>query len=644
MERRPVAILTAVLLLVSCVDGARVRSKASVSTHPIENVIQLLNDLQAKVKEQLGDEEITWAKFETWSKTSSKSLKKAIAEEEERKTSLEETIAGEEAAIESLTAQIESLTSKVAQLEQRETKAEEQRDAGRAEYKEDVKLYKGDIKAMISVEEELEKGQAAQAAFSLFQRALRSNKAAPKEVKVESHLDGTTEVFEELEHDFADKLKSTHANETNAINAFELEQAARGSALQAAELELSDCETKKGNTETSLGDNKADLAQVTTDLKDNKDTLAEVEADFRSQSDAYNLRRSTQEGEIEAVTQAVKIMSKVTHVDAPPSFIQMADPRTKAVQLLRDTARTTKSTALQRLAQQVSVSKGPFDQINNMIQKMIFRLQSEQKDEDDHKNWCDLELEKTNTSKTHSTETIETLSGELDVLAAKIADLTRERDEKVSNIADYTTQMKDLTDIRAEDKAENERIIKESQEAQNAVSQAIAVLEDFYKSSGAVQTEFVQGPVVLGDKPSTWDSSYTGAADPKNPQDGILAILERVSADYSSVEADTKAAETGDQNRYDNEMQELKINKARAEAEVKQLGARIRRKQDAEASTKGKHEKRSTQLKAEEQYWNDLQKACVDGDSSYEDRKNNRQLEITGLEDALTILKDAFKL
>jgi len=427
------------------------------------------------------------------------------------------------------------------------------------------------------------------------------------------------------------------------VNSFKLAKQARDAELNAAELELNDCETDKGNTETSLGDHKADLAQVTSDLKGNTDTLAKIEADFRSQSQAYNMRRSTQQGELEAMKQAVKIMSKVTHVDAP-SFLQVVDPRTKAVQLLRETARATKSKALQRLAQQVSITDGPFDQINNMIQKMIFRLQSEQKDEDDHKNWCDLELEKTNTSKTHSQETIATLSGELDVLASKIADLTKTQNQKVSDIADYTNQMKELTDMRAEDKTENARVIKESQEAQNAVTNAIAVLEEFYKSSGAVQTDaLLQAPVVLGENPGTWDSSYTGAANPKDPQAGILAILERVSADYSRVEADTQASETSGQNRFENEIKELKIQKAKAEEEVKQLGSRISRKQDAEKATKGKHEKRSSQLEAEEQYWNDLQKACVDGDSTYEDRKANRQTEITGLEDALKILKDAFK-
>ena len=56
------------------------------------------------------------------------------------------------------------------------------------------------------------------------------------------------------------------------------------------------------------------------------------------------------------------------------------------------------------------------------------------------------------------------------------------------------------------------------QEAQTFVANAIAVLTDFYKSSGKVPKddwEFVQrsGGVNLPGKPDAWDSSYTGVSD-----------------------------------------------------------------------------------------------------------------------------------
>jgi len=51
----------------------------------------------------------------------------------------------------------------------------------------------------------------------------------------------------------------------------------------------------------------------------------------------------------------------------------------------------------------------------------------------------------------------------------------------------------------------------------------------------------------------------------------------------------------------------------------------------------------SNELEAVNQYLKDLEPACVDGDSSYEDRKKARSKEIDALKKAEGILQDAFK-
>merc|ERR1719298_240950 len=90
-----------------------------------------------------------------------------------------------------------------------------------------------------------------------------------------------------------------------------------------------------------------------------------------------------------------------------------------------------------------------FDSIKNMIQKMIFHLMDEQKNEDEHKHWCDNE--------------------DAVALAEK--------------------EISDRTADRAAEKAENEATIKDAEDAQSAVAEAIAVLTTFYKNSGEVQKE-----------------------------------------------------------------------------------------------------------------------------------------------------------
>merc|ERR1719210_2817047 len=111
---------------------------------------------------------------------------------------------------------------------------------------------------------------------------------------------------------------------------------------------------------------------------------------------------------------AIKILAKVggvrteapTNPVPPPSPVASSsllevstDPRVKAMQLLRASAAATHSHSLERMAQEISAAKvGHFDQVINMIQKLIFRLMDEQRDEDNHKHWCDEELNKTEVS------------------------------------------------------------------------------------------------------------------------------------------------------------------------------------------------------------------------------------------------------
>merc|ERR1719310_1144299 len=166
------------------------------------------------------------------------------------------------------------------------------------------------------------------------------------------------------------------------------------------------------------------------------------------------------------------------------SFLQIEDPKTKAVNLLKKAAEASKSKKLQKLAQAISTFEGPFDKIKGMIQKMIFQLMGEQKDEDEHKNWCDLETEKNTESKADKDDKVTELKGKIKEMDAKMKTLVSKISENDEKVADLTATMKEEKELRAENHAEIVATIKDSQDAQKAVTQAIGVLKDFYKSSG----------------------------------------------------------------------------------------------------------------------------------------------------------------
>merc|ERR1719217_188821 len=196
-----------------------------------------------------------------------------------------------------------------------------------------------------------------------------------------------------------------------------------------------------------------------------------------------------------------------------------------------------------------------------------------------------------------------------------------ENNEKLEETMRY---MKQETELNEENKAEIAFTIKDAQAASKAVAQAIKVLKDFYKESGMVAKEsweFVQiskksnsHGVTLPDSPSTWDSSYTGAADPQEGSNGILAILEGVATKFATMESDAKLQDTTDQKNYEKDMAAKKVEIADIKSDIamqerKKQG--LQEKLDA-LSAKLKHE--TSENDAVVQYLKDLKPACAPGE------------------------------
>merc|ERR1719321_2081663 len=418
---------------------------------------------------------------------------------------------------------------------------------------------------------------------------------------------GVIELLKKLKEKFeTDKLETTKA-ETNALNAYNLAKQAREEALEAAQKSKDEKEKLMGQAEEDLVAAEEDLTETKDDLAKNEESLETVTADCQAKADEYKSRSEAQASELVAMDMAIKILAKVAGVRPPkseelaqvgaalqagaPSFIQIEDPKAKAVKILIAEAQKLHSKSLRRLAQEITAHlAGPFDSINQMIQKMIFRLMAEQKDEDDHKNWCDMELEKSTESRDDKAEKKEELIDKIKEAKAKVIELTEEVVTLEEEVATIIAEIKEATGIRETDKAENMATIKDAKDAQEAIAQAIAVLEDFYKEQGAfLQTESHE-PVVVEASPDTWESESTGLQSP----DGVLDMMKTISADFAEMEATTTSDEETAQKDYDELVTQESITKAGKEQEIVdknrekgQLNGKIKTWSDKQACDQG---------------------------------------------------------
>merc|ERR1712060_994851 len=154
----------------------------------------------------------------------------------------------------------------------------------------------------------------------------------------------------------------------------------------------------------------------------------------------------------------------------------------RAAEFLQDQARNLNSRVLSALA--TRVRDDPFRKVKKMIKDLIVRLMEEANEEAEHKGWCDTELSTNEQTRKEKTEAVETLHAEIDQLEASIAKLTADIAELTKAVAALDAAMAKATTIRQEEKETNEVTIKDSQEAQTAVAQALTVLKEFYSKAG----------------------------------------------------------------------------------------------------------------------------------------------------------------
>ena len=295
------------------------------------------------------------------------------------------------------------------------------------------------------------------------------------------------EMLKTLKLDFEDQLNDLNKAETEADNAYKLADAAKQQEIDAMTRSL----TTKNEVKSAKEGDLATAQSAKADAERDRDTASTVLSDTtttcKTRAEEWDERSSRRDGEVEAMNMAIEVLEKVTGVRTPESkgisFIQLAKypnggVRNQIVNLLKKAGNTKQTHALAKLADKIATLKqtpgtGVFDQIKNMIQKMIFHLMSEQKDEDDHKNWCDTEIAKTNKMKDDKDATESALTADINSLTAEIDKSGRDIVSNTNQVAQLEADIETNTAVRNDEKTENAATVKDAQDAQHAQEAAV---------------------------------------------------------------------------------------------------------------------------------------------------------------------------
>jgi len=289
-------------------------------------------------------------------------------------------------------------------------------------------------------------------------------------------------------------------------------------------------------------------------------------------------------------------------------------------------------------ANSASGTKGPFDKVIGLIEDMLTRLQEEAAGEAEHKKFCDEELKGNKLNREKLTSSVDSYTAKKNQLAATVAQLATEIANLEAAEAALNKAMGEATEQRNKEHAKNTATVADSKAAQDAVTNALAILSDFYAKAGQA-TALVQGVdnnLPSEDAPETFDEKYTGM---QGESGGVLGMLEVIQSDFARLESETTANEEQASEEYTKFMNDSEVDKAVKNADKEHKEGLIAKKNSASQETKTELKTTQEELDAATKYYEKLKPSCVDTGMTYEERVARREEEMQSLKEAMEILK-----
>jgi len=678
---------------------------------PINKIIQMLSDMLAKGKVEKQEEEVRFAEFKAFCENTVSEKTKNIAAGKESIEQLTAAIAKAEADAMILGKEVTAHEGDVVGWKGEIKAAAAERKKSKAEFNEAHKEYTASIDSVERALNHLEKKLPGAASFaqtsSVFALLQKSSKkmplktrkmlmsflqlnspdearkallqeaaeegievgdaVAPPEAAVyENSAGNIIEMIEELGSKFEDERMDLEKREANMQNAYLMMTKDLSASVMEAEMMIG---TKKSTKATRLEDAaeaKGDLSNTESSVAEDEKFLHDLNAECEQKSWDFEQRQKVRAGEIEAIGKAIEIMSSPEVASgAKHTALNQRSMIGASLAQLRSSSQSSNQEAVAQFLQQRSVqiksrllslmaekvSADPFKKVKKMIQDMIQKLMEEANEEAEHKGFCDAEMSTNKQTRDNKAEEADGLKADIEGFTADISKLAEEIASLGEQITAIDAAVAKATEEREAEKTKNSATVKDAEIANTAVSQAIAVLKEFYEKAATPveQPAPIKGPIAWDpraiqlisfvqtssktNQPEMEEGAYTGMGN-----GGVLGLMEVVQSDFEKLISETTATETEAAKIYDEFMADSDQDKAVKNADSKHLQTAKQGKESKLTTAKKDLRIVGDELAAALAYYDKLKPSCEQKVMSYEDKVAQRKAEIESLKEALEIL------
>jgi len=669
-------------------------SALAVSVSPIEKIIQLIGDLEAKIIKDGEETQKLYEEFTDFCKDTSKDTQFELKTSKSDAERFAATVADKEAEISALETKIGELSTTIATNSKDLEAATEIRkkekadyDTADAELAETVDMLrraiailekemsktgflqtssmskvKDALSALVMAEGITVRGVSGADAARLAALLQDSDKdldfqpaGAPDPAAYKSKSGGIVSAMEDmLEKAEAQRAEGQKA-EMEANHNFKMLKQSLEDAVANQDKELSESKKAKALAEEDKAVAEGDLERVQKEIAADEKKLKDLQHECMTKAEDHETEQKERSEELTALATAKKIIKEKTggaskrtydfDQEDVASFLQIRarthtgvkarEIKDRVVSMIQSLAKETQVPALAQLAMRIRslsmLSADPFAKVKGMIQEMIEKLVKEAQEEAEHKAFCDKEMAETEAKKADKEEEVDDLNTKIDRAAAKIAKLKETISLLETELGKISEEQKVADETRQNEKDAWGAAKSDFEQGLEGVQMALEVLRDYYaEKDDAALLQGAQSD--LGDAMSLAQKS-TGAAS------GIIGMLEVAESDFSKMLAEGQAAEDLAQSEYEALTEDNKVLTAEKTTAVKYKGKDKKETEAFLAETKDDLGTTQEELDAVLEYYDKLKPQCIAKPEPYAERKKRREKEIAGLKEALDILE-----
>jgi len=530
---------------------------------PVTKVIKMLQGMKAKLEKEAEGESELMDKFNCWCKENGEEKAGSVEKDQARLKEMQ-------SRIEELSATSARLKTEYANLAQDVAKGEQSMDQQVALRRTQVAKFDEE---KLDLSKSLNSVQHARATLNqtglmqvtdqqamgsmvkdMIQRhSDRFNEDEMKGMSAFMQQDPTSGAVEGtlqgLDDKFTSSLKELQAEEAQNKATFEKLIEAKRAEISAGKAQIANKKEQKTSADEERVHLKRDVKDTEASIGSDVAFATEVKDKCAAKAKAWDRRQKTRAEETEAVEKAIQVLDAddaqaVFGKTMNPSLLQLASEEEHA---RRKHAWEILSRAGQKLDQRlvtlaVEAKLDDFSRVKEKIDIMVSALKKEQADEVEKKDYCSAEFQKNGLAIEAKTRVGEGLGTKSEVLTSKLGDATEEMQAVQDEIKEMKKQQKIAAENREKENAEFQQVVAEQRQTQTLLKQASVVLGSFYnkKDDSLIQTQDIPK------EPETF-----GGYKASSSSNGVMLMLQQLSADAKEMERESVAAERESQADYE---------------------------------------------------------------------------------------------